>query len=231
MLVVRVANGLSEAWYDKDWPMLPEIALLETQRLGAGSRVFDVGAHEGVVAMILGRIVGPDGHVVAVEANHENARIAEINRVRNGMNNVTVLNLAVGDREGTLTFNRSWNGQVDDGTGEWGRIQVQATTIDRLADRFGDPDVIFVDVEGFEAKVLAGARRCLEKGLDCFVEIHLGWGLETFGGSVQEVIDYFAPERYGLWFARDGEKFSPVTDVGSLPLGRFFLVALSKRPS
>lgn len=228
-LVVRLSNPLSEAWYDRDWPVA-EIALLESHRLVAGARVFDVGAHEGIVAMLLGRIVAPNGHVLAIEANNDNATMAELNCSRNGVDNVTVLNLAIGDRAGMLTFNRSWNGQVDNGTGEWGQVKVEATTIDRLADRFGDPDVILVDVEGFESKVLAGARQCLEKGLDCLVEVHSGCGLETLGGSVKEVVDYFTPEQYDLWFARDGEEFLPFRDVGSLPLGRFFLVALSKRP-
>ena len=42
------------------------------------------------------------------------------------------------------------NGQVDDGSRGWGRVEVPATTIDALSQAHGYPDVLFVDVEGFE---------------------------------------------------------------------------------
>ena len=78
-LTIAIADSTAEKWYDRDMPMLPEIALLQRHRLGPGSRVFDMGSHQGVVALILARIVGDSGAVVAVEANKHNVRIAHKN--------------------------------------------------------------------------------------------------------------------------------------------------------
>ncbi len=46
-------------------------------------------------------------------------------------------------------------------------------TIDGLASRFGLPDVVLIDVEGYESHVLAGAANTLALGAtDFLVEIH-----------------------------------------------------------
>jgi len=58
-LRVHVGDPLAEGWYDHDWDELPEIAALRQTRLRPGALVFDLGAHQGVVAMMLAREVGP----------------------------------------------------------------------------------------------------------------------------------------------------------------------------
>ena len=60
---------MGAGWYDHDWPELPEIALLKQHGLRPGARVFDIGAHQGVVALMLSKTVGPEGFVLAVEAS------------------------------------------------------------------------------------------------------------------------------------------------------------------
>ncbi|MSU36865.1 MAG: hypothetical protein EXS36_17560 [Pedosphaera sp.] len=62
-LKVELADGMGEGWYDHDWETLPELDVLGRGRLKPGARVFDFGAHQGVVGMILGHRVGPRGQV------------------------------------------------------------------------------------------------------------------------------------------------------------------------
>src|SRR5215213_150137 len=64
-LKVYLADPLSQAWYDQDWSELPEVATLRQSRLHPGAKVFDIGAHQGVVALMIAREVGPRGLVVA----------------------------------------------------------------------------------------------------------------------------------------------------------------------
>ena len=49
-------------------------------------------------------------------------------------------------------------------------------------------DVVLVDVEGFECRVLAGAAATLAGEADWAVEVHVGCGLEAAGGSVERVL-------------------------------------------
>src|SRR5829696_6377206 len=79
-LNIHLADPLAEGWYDRDWPELPEIALLRRHKLKPGARVFDLGAHQGVVALMLAKEVGPKGLVVAVEGYTHNAAICLKNK-------------------------------------------------------------------------------------------------------------------------------------------------------
>ena len=94
-LTIHLADQQGEDWYDMDWEELPEISLLKRHRLKSGARVFDIGAHQGVVALMLAGLVGEKGSVIAVEAEPHHARIAERNRVLNGVNHVRILQTAV----------------------------------------------------------------------------------------------------------------------------------------
>ena len=228
-LEISLEDGLGAGWYDHDWPELPEISLLRKHKLRPGARVFDLGAHQGVVALMLARLVGSEGAVIGVEACPHNAQVAERNRALNAAGSMRVLHAAVAATSGTLIFGESLNGQVDDGKGLWGRIEVRALTIDELTREFGLPAVLFIDVEGFECEALRGAPETLAQGPDCYVEVHGGLGLETFGGSIDTVLSYFPTDRYELFFGTEGSgEFEPLGDTSALLGKRFFLVAVHK---
>jgi FkbM family methyltransferase len=225
-LKVHLADPLARGWYDHDWPQLPEIVALRGTSLREGARVFDLGAHQGVVAMMLAREVGAAGRVIAVEPNPHNAAVALKNRDSNGMTQIDVLQAAVSDHAGTLVFNEGLDGQIDDGSGAFGRISVSSTTLDDLADRFGMPSVVVIDVEGAECLVLAGGQRVLASGADFVVEVHVDAGLEKLGGSVERVISYFPPSAFTLMVrSENDERFRPFRQDDPITQCRFFLLA------
>ena len=217
-LSLCVADSMAAEWYDRGWPMPPEIAILSESKLRPGARVFDAGAHQGLVAMLLARVVGLGGRVIAVEASARNVEIARKNCLLNDISNVEIVHAAVGESPGRLRFTPTINGQVADRR-EWATVEVPATTVDALADRYGIPDVLFVDVEGYEAHVLRGSRESLANGPDCFVEVHVGCGLEKFGGSLELLMSCF-PAGY------DFQCLDPESGVQTTDLDRrFFLIA------
>ena len=228
-LELELTDPMGAGWYDHDWPELAEIALLKRHRLRPGARVFDIGAHQCLVALMLSRTVGPQGSVVAVEANPDNVAAGQRNRSLNGIENCRIVHAAGAARSGTLVFNRGTNGQVDDGSGAWGRMEVKSVSVDDLAAEYGVPDVLFIDVEGFECELLQGARKTLASLPDCFVEVHVGAGLETFGGSVERVLSLF-PAGYEFFIAPPEAPFVPLRKDSSVLRNRFFLVAIHARP-
>ena len=230
-LRVRLADALARGWYDHDWTELPEIRALRSRSLVAGARVFDIGAHQGVVALMLAREVGPAGRVIAVEPNPHNAAAAVANRELNGFSQVDVIEAAVCDRTGSVIFNEGLDGQLDDGSGAGGRMTVRAITLDNIADEFGLPDVVMIDVEGAECMVLSRGQRVLTGGADFAVEVHVGCGLEKLGGSVAQLLSNFPRSRFTLLARREGdEQFRPLQDGDPLTQDRFFLMALTNRP-
>ena len=228
-LKVVLRDILAAEWYDHDWPEPMEIAFLKSRSLRPGATVFDLGAHQCVVALMLADAVGNTGKVVALEANDHNFVVAQENIRLNDANNLTVLYAAAAGTRGELVFNRSLNGQVDAGAGAHGQVIVPSRAIDDLAEEYGAPSLIFVDVEGYECEVLAGATAALARGADCFVEVHGSCGLETFGGSVAKLLSFFPTERFELYYNRaDKEGFQPLTDSAGLDGTRWFLIALNR---
>jgi len=227
-LKVYLADPLSQAWYDEDWSELPEVATLRQSRLHPGAKVFDIGAHQGVVALMIAREVGPRGLVVAVAPSPHNISAAAKNRELNMMPQIELVQAAVSNQPGTLIFNEgiNGNGQLDDGSGTGERFAVEAVTIDGLADRFGMPDVVFIDVEGAEFLALAGASRVIASGADFFVEVHVGCGLEKLGGSLDEVLSHFPEDRFSLLARASADaEFRPLARIDRLTRDRFFLIA------
>jgi FkbM family methyltransferase len=223
-----ISDPTSESWYGRDVPeVAPELSFLAKHRLRAGATVFDCGAHQCVIAMVLAKFVGATGKVIAVEASPLNYATALRNLRLNDAGNVTVVHSAVSDNLDPVEFNVRGNGQVDDGTGAWGKIAVPSVTVDELTRRYGAPDVLFVDVEGFESKVLRGGGETLARHRpDCFVEMHVGCGLEKFGGSVKSIADSLRGLGYDLWMGGpEGDAFVPYAGDSPLVATRFFLIA------
>jgi FkbM family methyltransferase len=228
-LKVYLSDPVSQVWYDHDEPELPEIANLRKTRLRPGARVFDIGAHQGVVALMLAREVGVSGKVVALEPNPHNATAARKNRELNGMPQLEVVQAAVSDKNGHIIFNEGINGQLDDGTGAEGRQVVESFTIDSLSASFGIPDVVFMDIEGAEFLALAGATSVLASRADFFIEVHVNCGLEKLGGSVDKVLSYFPEKHYYLHARAEKDiEFRPLAKTDPITMNRFFLIAKPK---
>jgi FkbM family methyltransferase len=231
-LSISLEDPLAEGWYDHDWPPLPELTQLAASRLRPGACVFDLGAHQGIIAMILGYIVGDEGKVVAVEAERHNHLVAQRNMLLNRLANVELLHAAVAGDEGTLQIAEEFNGRVL-AHGAVASSSVSGVTIDGLAARYGRPDVVLIDVEGYEVEALRGAARCIAANrTDFFVETHGSHGLEETGASVADVLSYFPSARYRCLVSPAADQLDTYEftelDVTSLPKDRFFLVAIAR---
>jgi FkbM family methyltransferase len=229
-LRVHLGDPLAAGWYDHDWAQLPEIPALRGRTLRTGSRVFDIGAHQGVVAMMLAREVGASGHVLAVEPNPHNAAVAMKNRELNGMTQIEIVEAAVSDRSGTIVFNHGLDGQLDDGSGAGGRMSVTSVTLDELARRYGMPGFVMIDVEGAECMALKGGAQVVRSGADIAVEVHVNHGLEKLGGSVEALLSFFPAERFTVTARGEHDtSFRPLTANDPLTKDRFFLLATANR--
>lgn len=164
----------------------------------AGSTCVDAGAHFGYFTLLLARLVGPKGRVVAFEVEHENAELVRRNIRLNGLDPwVTVERLAVSDSSGPVELFAARSG----GSSEWtidaefaaredaepgtrrAAAIVRSVSLDEYFGRQETVDLIKMDIEGAEAKALPGMKRLLAEARPVIVlEFHreVGWpAIET----------------------------------------------------
>lgn len=133
-----------------------------------GGLCFDVGAHAGNRVRCFRQL---GARVVAIEPQPDFVRLLERFYGRDA--DVTIVPVALGRTEGSAeifvsertptvtTLSRDWLADVKRSPSfagvEWqsgGRVPL--TTIEALIARYGEPDFVKVDVEGYEAEVLGG---------------------------------------------------------------------------
>ena len=170
--MVRAFRRLSGSRYEERFDQ----ALLEA--IQPGDTVWDIGANVGLYTEKFSRQVGTSGHVVAFEPSPSSvqalrARFHEDPRV-------TICPVALGERPGNATFylNGSSDGTTDSLV-ERGSDSVPHQTEVRRGEEFLQgfpPQVIKIDVEGFELEVLRGLGAVLSSpGLrSVMIEVHFG---------------------------------------------------------
>ncbi|MCS7006776.1 MAG: FkbM family methyltransferase [Thermoleophilia bacterium] len=136
-------------------------------RLAPGTTYVEVGAHIGEYVLCAAATVGPRGRVFAFEPNPALAGAVEENVRLNGLENVTVLPLAVSARSGRSGFHhndRSGGGWLVQGPDA--PLRVETTSLDDFARRFRirTIDLVKIDAAGAETDVLAGARELATSG-------------------------------------------------------------------
>ena len=145
------------------------------QHLGPGATFVDVGAHIGYYSLKAGPVVGPTGHIVAVEPNPETIQKLNGNIQASGVRTITVAPVACSDTETKLEL----FGAPRSNTGESSlsrtnasqdsqavtTYEVRARPLDDILREAGVSrvDAIKIDVEGAEYLVLKGAEKTLDR--------------------------------------------------------------------
>ena len=164
--VVRIRAGLARglAWrrhhrYGPSFWMgthQPHVQNALARLLEPGMRVFDMSAHAGFFSVAAGRLVGPTGHVLAVEPHPEHVESIRAQAALNHDLPIDVVACRVGERAGlgTMLFLRHG---LPIGDAPFLGKDVEVRTIDGLVREHGRPHVVRLDVDGAECDVLRGA--------------------------------------------------------------------------
>jgi FkbM family methyltransferase len=170
-----------------DWP---EVCWL-MRVLDQDSQIVFVGAHLGALVVPIARDL-KSARVIAFEPSPHNHALLRLNIALNGLSNVQVHQLAVGDAPGELRFTENRINSGNSRISEGGKIVVATTTLDQaLPEDWTRTDLLVMDTEGFEVRAMRGATESLARTRYFYVE-YAPEQLSEQGSSPKEFIDMAA---------------------------------------
>jgi FkbM family methyltransferase len=191
--------------------------------------IFDIGANAGIFSLAA-LAVKPDARVFAFEPTPEIA-----NRLRaavkiNGLRNLIVNEMAVGDHDGQAVLRR-WRGvdnsnegmnfiTSEEGVGEAVRLvsldqYCQDNAIERI-------DLLKIDIQGNEPLAFSGAARLLREGRIRTIFAELNWNATGDGGPAAQMISSLAAANFRFSDPHDRTRWR---EAGDWMHGRSDIVA------
>jgi len=152
----------------------PEIDKRITQALSSGDIAIDVGAHVGHHTVSMRLSVGESGRVLSIEPDPSRMNVLEQTIQDNEYENVKLIKAGVSDRAETTKLDRSDVPQITSGSIEHDMppTTIQTITLDKIFEdkNIDNADLVKIDIEGHEAKALAGTS--IERIDTLIIEIH-----------------------------------------------------------
>jgi FkbM family methyltransferase len=161
-------------------------------KIGQELVIWDIGAHMGYQSLMFASIIGPKASVMSFEPNPSNAEWFKTNMALNKKysTSISLYEKAVSEKVERIDFNvgtrndaTSSGGYMDETTPplpdstykDFKKISIQTTTIDNLIseDNLPIPQIIKIDVEGAELKVIKGGYSTINLHRpELIIEIH-----------------------------------------------------------
>jgi|SRR3989344_1089398 len=139
----------------------PETTQYFKKTIQPGMTVVDVGANLGYFTRLSAKLVGPTGHVYAFEPDADNFLLLKENTKQ--LKNVHIVQSAVSNREGTVTFylsDKMGMHSLLECKNKGEQVTVSSTTLDCLSEKT-DINFVKIDVEGAEREVFQGMEKLL----------------------------------------------------------------------
>ncbi|NJM06466.1 FkbM family methyltransferase [Candidatus Gracilibacteria bacterium] len=168
--------------------------------LRPGTVFVDVGANIGYYSMLAAHAVCPNGKVIACEPDADNCALLRSSRAHNGFASVYVYELAVAERNGTVTIGMDdSNGMIDRDTAAFS-FDVRSACLDELLCAEPQVDVVKIDIEGAEGRALMGMRGLLARCRPTlFVEFTPRLLPQSSGINAEAFLDALRANGYALF--------------------------------
>jgi len=190
-----------------------------------GMTTLDVGANLGLYTVLLSRLVGPTGRVIAFEPDPHHFALLSKNCALNACANIEAHNLALGSASGRLALHKeilnSGNNFLGYGSIRSGsEVEVDVVSLDEFLPALR-PDLVKIDVQGWEVEALRGMRRMLAATPHVALCLEF-WpvGLRRAHSSPEELLDLLTGQAFKLY---------PLDNLDRTPLGPAELAALTVR--
>ena len=217
--------------------------VLEAQ-LRPGMRAVDVGANLGLTTLMMARLVGPTGSVIALEPDPRLHATLERNIAANDARHVTALCAAAGDRTGRAMLRQSPLHTGDhrmyamDGHEGRAGVEVDVIRLDDVQVLAGQAvDFVKIDVQGYEAHVLSGMEAVMARSPRlCIMFEYTPAKLHAAGSEPAELLARLRERGFTIHQVDARGRMKRIESNGAIaglhrPIGRYFLNLLAIRDS
>ena len=186
----------------------PDSVQAVADHLSPGATFMDVGAHIGYYSLKAAGMVGPHGHIIAIEPNPQTLPVLRGNIEASDARAVSVWPVACAASESTLQLYaapESNTGQsslskenASQDSAATGSYSVPAKPLDAIVKeaKLDRVDVIKIDVEGAEFEVLKGATQTLADYRPVLIVELLPDQLKAMGTTIDAVTQFLASHGY-----------------------------------
>jgi FkbM family methyltransferase len=184
----------------------------------SGKNVIDIGANNGQITVEFANLVGDNGKIFSFEPQRIIYYQLCGNVFINGLDNVHCFNVALGDNEGLISIEKP--NYFDNGPVNFGNVHVgveenyELVQLNKLDSyNIDNVSIIKIDVQGYEKRVLLGAKETIMKNRPIiYIEIEEDQ-LQHYGEDENSVIKLL--NEYGYFCKRfnDGMPFLTVSGL------------------
>jgi FkbM family methyltransferase len=170
--------------------------------------VIEVGANIGAHSLLIGKLVGEKGRLIAIEPTEYALR--KLNRnisLNEDISNITVIDKIISDAQykGKDIFNSDWSTKNSQSPCS---IEFNSSTVDKVAEEclLQKVDMLKIDVDGYDFKVLKGAKKTIERFKPIiFVEL-CEYTLNEKGDSISDIFSYLNSFGYQCFSESDNRE-------------------------
>lgn len=202
-----------------------------------GMTVLNVGANVGYSALLMAGQVGDRGLVVAIEPDPLNFHLLSLNIAHNRVRNVLPIHAAAGEATGSIRLQRSPDNTGDHRTANHplgvAPIEVPLVAIDDLIPPEREVDVVMIDAQGYDHRVVQGMTRTIAAWRPQLVLEFWPPGILEVGDDPEQVLSDYRELGYEIFLLPDQNasrcSVEEILSAGP-PLGRDH-VTLCLRPT
>lgn len=174
-----------------------------------GMRIADVGANQGLYALLMADLTGPDGEILCFEPQPELNAVLRLNIGNNNAGNIRIFDQAVGAEPGTSVLQESCFNSGDNRVGEWGggrTFEIEVAPLDTILAENRRLEFMKIDVQGYELPAFQGMAEVMAASPELVIYLEY-WpsALKAQSGSATAILELLEERGFLLSEFVDGE--------------------------
>lgn len=187
-----------------------------------GMIVCDIGANFGQHTIVLSKLVGSTGRVIAIEASPINFAYLRETVALNKCDNVEVINCGVWSHKTELTFSHVKDAEATSFFSNKEDIRkiepnpncqyqtIKVSSLDNLVS--GNIDFIKIDIEGAELFAMHGAKRLLKSLSPILMELNSFTSKTFMGVDIIDIVHYMESCGYAYMYTWNHNQWTSITE-------------------